>query len=115
MARHSIHRVAAFIASLSLVFAVVVPLHAHTCQWPSASSGTPTVEPQSNGARTAREHEGPCLACTLDRRLQTPVAVAATALQALPAVASVALTPPVQPPVCGVRRLTPPRGPPLSS
>ena len=113
--RQSIHRVVALVASLSLVFAVVAPLHTHTCQRASAASGAATVEPLPGEAGTATEHEGPCLACTLDRRLQAPVTVGVVALHALPAVANVALTLPPDRPVGGGRRLIPPRGPPLSS
>ena len=117
MARHPIHRVAALAASLALVFAVVVPLHAHTCQWPSegsGASGPATVEPLSDEAGPPG-HAGPCLACTIDRRLQAPVTVGLAGLHALPTVARVALAPLPGRPVCGVSRLTPPRGPPLSS
>jgi hypothetical protein len=58
-------------------------------------------------SRAATEHEGPCLACTFDRRLQAPVTLGAVALHALPTVANVALAPLIHRPVCGVRRLTP--------
>lgn len=75
MVRESIRRAATLVASLSLVFAAVIPLHAHTCHWPSAPSGAAAVEPLSPDAGTATGHEGPCPACTLDRRLQTLVTV----------------------------------------
>jgi len=115
MTRRSMDHLAAVVASLSLVFAVVVPFHIHACQWPVAPSGAATVAPSSNDTGAATGHERPCLACTLDRHLQAPVTPGAVARLALPAGASVALAPPPDRPVADERRLTPPRGPPLSS
>ncbi len=115
MVRESIRRAATLVASLSLVFAAVIPLHAHTCHWPSAPSGAAAVEPLSPDAGTATGHEGPCPACTLDRRLQTLVTVGPGALHALAAAADSPLAALPDRPVRGARRLTPPRGPPLSS
>ena len=115
MFRHPIRRVAALIASLSLAFAVIVPLHTHTCHWPFAASAATAFEPLSDEAGTATEHEATCLACTIDRRLQAPVTVGPMAPHALPAVASVSPTPLSDRPARDALRLTPPRGPPLFS
>jgi len=113
--KQPIQRVAALVASLALAFAVVVPLHAHTCHWPSAASEGARLEPLPSEAGTAAGHEGVCLACTLYRRLQAPVSVGTVSLHATPVVADAALTPLPGRAACGVLRLTPPRGPPLSS
>jgi hypothetical protein len=115
VSRHPIRRVAALAVSLSLAFAVIVPLHTHTCHWPSAASGAAAFEPLPDADGTATEHEATCLACTIERRLRAPVTVGPVASCALPARAHVAPTPLPGRPACDALRLTPPRGPPLSS
>ncbi len=115
MSRRLIRRAAALVASLSLPFALAVPLHTHTCHWPSAASGATAFDTPSNEAQSATEYGGACLACTINRRLQAPVTAGPVALPALPATAGAVLTPFPGRPVCGALRLAPPRGPPLSS
>jgi hypothetical protein len=110
---HLTRRAACIAISLALAFAVIVPLHAHTCGWPAPSAGAAAFEPVSHETGSTAGHHGECLACTLYRRLQARATVAP--VDALGAITVTSAPPTSRPhrPRSGVHRLTPPRGPPL--
>lgn len=112
---HLTRRAVCIAVSLALAFAVavIVPLHAHTCGWPSSSTGPDAVEPVPHENGSTAGHHGVCLACLLHRRLQARATVAPVDALGTIAVASAALAPRPHRLRSGVRRLTPPRGPPV--
>jgi hypothetical protein len=109
---HLTRRATCIAVSLVLAFAVIVPLHAHTCGWLVPSAGPAAFEPVSHETGSTAGHHGVCLACLLYRRLQARATAAP--VDALDTIAVTSDLPASRPhrPRSGVRRLTPPRGPP---
>jgi hypothetical protein len=114
--KRSIRTTTALGASFTLLVALVVPLHTHTCPWPSAASGSVAFESLANeGGPRPAGCKGICLACALGRRLQARVTVVPVVLHALPAVTAVVLMALAAPPARDRTRQAPPRGPPFPS